>query len=249
LKTIPGTKKQTIIMNTPIISKDLTKRAPKSPRERINGFVIAARTIDKCRASLDGTLGEYHFDCPLDKVLFSFKGITAEQFKTAVVAAKTYEDVGEWLQANGTNRTPAEVKAWSDETEASSLMKNPEKRANFKECCSRLMMNPEMTTTFDWLEADDAKTSWPTTPAVPVSVSAASGNLSSATGDHNTQAPVANSMAAPVFAPSLHRVGNETRGRGRKSQNRKSSFSKSRDTRENRQAKSMNGMRTQSRGR
>ena len=145
-------------MSTPIIARDLTKEAPHSPRERISGFVIAMRTIDKCRASLAGTLGEYHYDCPLDNVLFSFKGITGEQFKTAVQASTNYEDVGAWLQTNGTAKTPAEIKTWSDETEASSLMKNPATRSYFIESCAALGLNPQMNSTFDWLEADDRKT-------------------------------------------------------------------------------------------
>src|SRR5436190_12827025 len=102
-------------MTTLITNRDLTKQAPHSPRERLAGFAIASRTVDKCRASLAGTLGEFHYDCPLDNVLFSFKGITGEQFKAAVQAATTYEDVGAWLQANGTAKTPIEIKAWSDE--------------------------------------------------------------------------------------------------------------------------------------
>ena len=96
-------------MTTPIIARDLTKQAPHSPRERIGGFAIASRAVDKCRASLAGTPGEYHYDCPLDNLLFSFKGINGEQFKTAVQAAKNYEDVGIWLQTNGTTKTPAEI--------------------------------------------------------------------------------------------------------------------------------------------
>ena len=142
-------------MNTTIIDRDLTKQAPHSPRERTGGFVIADRTTDKCRASIAGTLGEYHYDCPLDNVLFSFKGITGAQFKTAVQAAKNYEDVGTWLLANGTKKTPAEIKAWSDEVEAGSMMKNPEKRAFFAEECKKLGLDPEKSSTFDWLEADD----------------------------------------------------------------------------------------------
>ena len=145
-------------MNTPIIARDLTKQAPHSPRERLAGFVIANRAVDKCRASLAGTLGEYHYDCPLDNMLFSFKGITGEQFKTAVQASTNYEEVGAWLQANGTARTPAEIKTWSDETEAGSLMKVPEKRSYFIESCSALGLNPQMNSTFDWLEADDRET-------------------------------------------------------------------------------------------
>jgi len=142
-------------MNTPILNADLTQNAPHSPRNRIGGFAIASRTVDKCRAEVAGKLGEYHYDCPLDKVLFTFKGITGAQFKNAVQASKTYEDVGAWLVANGTSKTSAEIKTWSDEVEASSPMKNPEKRDYFIENCSKLGLNPETSTTFDWLEADD----------------------------------------------------------------------------------------------
>ena len=145
-------------MNDPIIARDLTKQSPHSPRDRLAGFAIARRTVDKCRASLAGTLGDYHYDCPLDNMLFSFKGITGEQFKTAIQASKDYEDVGAWLHANGTKKTPDEVRIWSDEMEASSLIKNPEKRAYFIEDCHRLGLNPQMNSTFDWLEADDRDT-------------------------------------------------------------------------------------------
>lgn len=142
-------------MNTPIIDMNLTKQAPHSPRERIAGFAIASRAVDKCRASLSGKAGEYHFDCPLDNMLFSFKGITGDRFKSAVQAAKNYEDVGAWLLANGTAVTPPQIEDWSDDMEADSLMKNPEKHAYFIEECKKLGLNPEKSTTFDWLEADD----------------------------------------------------------------------------------------------
>lgn len=142
-------------MSTPIIDRDLTKQPPHSPRARVAGFAIARRTVDKCRASVAGKLGEYHYDCPLDNMLFSFKGINSEQFKSAVQAAKTYDDIGIWLQANGTVKTPTEIKAWSDEVEAGSMMNNPEKRAYFIENCTKLGLNPKKSTTFDWLDADD----------------------------------------------------------------------------------------------
>jgi hypothetical protein len=145
-------------MNTPIIDRDLAKVAPHSPRARVAGFVIASRAVDKCRATLAGTPGEYHYDCPLDNLLFSFKGITGEQFKAAVQASTNYEEVGAWLEANGTPKTPAEIKTWSDATESASLMKNPEKRSYFIEECSRLGLNPSMNTTFNLLEADDNET-------------------------------------------------------------------------------------------
>ena len=142
-------------MSTPIVVRDLNKQAPHSPRERLAGFVIANRTVDKCRASMAGKLGQYHFDCPLDNELFNFKGITASQFTGAVKTATDYEAVGVWLQANGTKKTADEIKTWSDEMEASSLIKNPDKRDYFIENCHKLGLNPQMNSTFDWLEADD----------------------------------------------------------------------------------------------
>ncbi|SDU18536.1 protein of unknown function [Verrucomicrobium sp. GAS474] len=141
-------------MNKHTTTRDLSQQAPHSPRDRISGFAIARRTLDKCRASLTNTLGEYHYDCPLDKTLFDFKGINGEQF-TAAVRNSSDEEVGAWLQANGTPKTAAEIKAWSDEAEAASPMKNPERRTAFINNCQKLGLNPEKTTTFDWLDADD----------------------------------------------------------------------------------------------
>jgi starvation-inducible DNA-binding protein len=63
--------------------------------------------------------------------------------------------VGVWLLANGTPKTKAEIKKWSDETEASSPMKTADRRDSFIKNCSNLGLVPETSTTFDWLEADD----------------------------------------------------------------------------------------------
>ena len=63
-----------------LLAKDLTRDYPRSPRELLAGYVIAARTLDKCRAALNGTLGEYHFDCPLDRRFLDFAGIDPARF-------------------------------------------------------------------------------------------------------------------------------------------------------------------------
>jgi len=145
-------------MSMPVVTRDLSKEPPHSPRARVAEFVIVKRAVDKCRASMAGTLGEYLYDCPLDNLLFAFKGITSAEFQAVVQGATQYEEVGAWLQANGTPKTAAEIESWSDETEAASPMRNPEKRSFFIESCSSLGLNPQMNTTFDWLEADDRET-------------------------------------------------------------------------------------------
>lgn len=139
-------------MNT----KDLTKEAPRSPYERINGFAILARTIDKCRAVLGNVNGEYHFNCPLDKMLFSFKGIDAEEFKTFVATGASDEQIGEWVKSNGTEKTDEEIANWSDAFKSDfSYTTDPEKSPWFKGECTRLGLDPEKTTLFDYLEVDD----------------------------------------------------------------------------------------------
>jgi hypothetical protein len=48
------------------LAKDFAKDYPRSPRDLLAGYIIGMRTLDKCRAALNNTLGEYHFDCPVD---------------------------------------------------------------------------------------------------------------------------------------------------------------------------------------
>src|SRR5882762_4862642 len=45
------------------LAKDLAKDYPRSPRELLAGYIIGMRTLDKCRAALNNSLGEYHFNC------------------------------------------------------------------------------------------------------------------------------------------------------------------------------------------
>jgi len=69
--------------------------------------------------------------------------------------SENYEEVGAWLLAYGKVKTTDEIKTWSDEMEAMNPMKDPEKRAHFMENCAKVGLNPETSTVFDWLEADD----------------------------------------------------------------------------------------------
>jgi len=96
------------------LSKDLTKEAPRSPYERIAGFALLARSIDKCRASIVGTVGEYMFNCPLDKKLFSFKGLDAMEYRAFIETGATDEEIGKWVHEHGDPKTDEEIEEWSD---------------------------------------------------------------------------------------------------------------------------------------
>lgn len=139
-------------------AKNLREVSPRSPYETINGFAILPRTIDKCRAVTAGTQGEYHFNCPLDKALFSFKAIDADAFKAVVDGGASDEEIGKWVFENGTPKTTEEVEAWSAAFRTDfSYGNHPDEGTKnwFKGECERLSLDPEKTTLFDYLEVDD----------------------------------------------------------------------------------------------
>ena len=143
-------------MNNKVTGKDLTKEAPRSPSTRIGGYVILGRTYDKCCALLAGNIGEYHFDCPLDNMLFGFKGVKGDDFKAEVEKGTGDADMAKWLDTHGEQKTPDEVKRWADEMEkANPLYNNPEKRDYYIEETKKLGLDPATTPLFDWLDADD----------------------------------------------------------------------------------------------
>lgn len=97
-----------------LLALDLTKAFPRSPRETLAGYVIAGRTLDKCRAVLAGTAGEYHFDCPLDSQFLGFTGIESAAFKNFVATGATDAEVADWITAHSKVKDFAEVVAWNN---------------------------------------------------------------------------------------------------------------------------------------
>jgi hypothetical protein len=142
-------------MNNSNTGKDLTKEAPRSPKVRVGGYVILARTYDKCRAMLWGNIGEYHFDCPLDNMLFGWKGVTGDAFKAEVEKGATDEEMAKWLDQNGTKMSTDHVQEWSEMMMAANPYQDPEKRDWFVEQVSVYKLDPATTTLFDWLDVDD----------------------------------------------------------------------------------------------
>jgi Domain of unknown function (DUF5069) len=139
-------------MNT---SKNLTKEAPRSPRNRLGGYALIARAIDKGRADIAGTVGEYHFACPLDQMLFEFKGVKADEVKKLLASGATDDQVVTWFSSHGTPKTNEEINAWSTGIEGYRPYDNPEKKDWFVGECSKLGLKPEASTLVDYLEADD----------------------------------------------------------------------------------------------
>lgn len=98
-----------------LLAKDLTKDYPRSPRETLAGYVIAARALDKCRAKINGTPGEYHFNCPLDRRFFDFTGIDAEAFEAFVATGATDAEVAAWIEKHSKVKARADIVAWNNQ--------------------------------------------------------------------------------------------------------------------------------------
>ncbi len=93
---------------------DLTVRPPRSPRTRLGGYALLPRMLDKCRATLAGKNGEYHFACPSDQRILSFLGIDPEALKREVASGKGDGEILTWIAGNQTHkRMPWEIEQWS----------------------------------------------------------------------------------------------------------------------------------------
>jgi Domain of unknown function (DUF5069) len=140
-------------MNT---ARSLTKEPPRSPRNRLGGYALMARMIDKGRADLEGTVGEYHYACPLDQMLFEFKGVQADEVKKLLASGATDAEVVSWFDTHGTTKSAEEIKTWSDGVEGYRPFDDPEKKEWFTGECDKVGLRPESSTLVDFLEADDA---------------------------------------------------------------------------------------------
>ena len=98
-----------------LLAKDLRKEYPRSARETLGGYVIAARCVDKCRAILLGMNGEYnYYPCPLAAYLFDFTSITPDEFKEFVATGATDDEISNWLRSNSKVQDTMEIVRWNN---------------------------------------------------------------------------------------------------------------------------------------
>lgn len=135
---------------------DLTKQPPRSPRVRLGGYAILPRMLDKGRATLAGTNGEYHYNCPLDQRFVEFVGIDPEALKQELAAGKGDGEILEWINAHAKHqRTAPEIEAWSLWQERRTP-DNPDSRAYFNELhTAAAPKRTDITSWFDLLDVDD----------------------------------------------------------------------------------------------
>lgn len=116
-----------------LLANDLGREYPRSPRDTLAGYVIAARCLDKCRALLNGTIGEYRFNSYLDRQFFDFAGIDADKFKNFVATGAADEDVAAWVQQHAAARARIDVIKWNNRMREMRISELPDKNQEFLE--------------------------------------------------------------------------------------------------------------------
>ena len=136
---------------------DLTLHPPRSPRARLGGYVILARSLDKCRASLAGKNGDYSYACPLDQRFLQFTGIDPDKLKTEVAKGLSDAEVLAWVKANAPKqRSEAEIAQWSSYAEQQTPTDN-EGREYFNGlvAAAKAEKREDIRGWFDLLDVDD----------------------------------------------------------------------------------------------
>ncbi len=109
-----------------LLAKDLTREFPRSPREMLGGYVIAARAVDKCRAVLAGTAADYHSGCPVDDMFLSFAEIPYEAFRKVVATGATDDEMAAWIEKTAKQRPRIEIIRWNNDLRGKRLCELPD---------------------------------------------------------------------------------------------------------------------------
>ena len=121
-------------------------------RVKMEGYVHLARMIDKCRAVLAKTQGEYIYPCPMDDRLMKFSGITDKEFTATVKANPTDKGVAQWFTKTSRPHQQAELNEWN-EMMLTRGPSTPDKQKYFNKL--RDAVDPSRTDLTAWSDLQD----------------------------------------------------------------------------------------------
>jgi hypothetical protein len=137
----------------------LNKRVPRSPYERLGGYVHLPRLIDKARLHRQGLLNGYNYKTVgFDKHLLAFLRIDPDAFEEAANRLEDDAAVLHWIEQNGTRRSPEEIEEWNHGM-MSRYPDTPEKRARFLHFLKEAGGDgrSDVRTYFDLIEFDEGR--------------------------------------------------------------------------------------------
>jgi hypothetical protein len=98
-----------------MLKLDLTTGYPRSVRDKVLGVYQLGRAFDKGIATANGTQGEYHYNCPMDKGVLGFLGIDAEKLMSEIKKANSQNDLVAYAKPFVDKKSPAEITHFNEE--------------------------------------------------------------------------------------------------------------------------------------
>jgi hypothetical protein len=136
-----------------------TKPFPRSPYERLGGYVHLPRLIDKARLHRRGLLQGYNYKTVgFDQHLLAFLKLDPDGFEKAANELENDDAVLEWVQRNGVSHSREEIEQWN-EAMISRQPDTAEKKARFTHFLSEAggSGRKDIRTYFDLIEFDEGR--------------------------------------------------------------------------------------------
>ena len=137
----------------------MQKLRPRSPYEKLGGYVHLPRLIDKAKLHRKGLLDGYNYkNVGFDKHLLGFLKIDGDAFEEAVHRLEKDDAVLEWVQQNGVKHSAEEIKHWNE----AMISRHPDtaaKKARFNHFLKESggAGRKDIRTYFDLIEFDEGR--------------------------------------------------------------------------------------------
>jgi hypothetical protein len=90
------------------------KLLPRSPYDRLGGYVHLPRLIDKAKLHSKGLLNGYNYKTVgFDKHLLTFLKLSPDAFEEAANRLDNDEAILQWIDQNGTKHSPDAIEEWN----------------------------------------------------------------------------------------------------------------------------------------
>jgi hypothetical protein len=92
----------------------IQKIYPRSPYQRLGGYVHLPRLIDKARLHRCGLLHGYNYKSSgFDRRLLVFLGIDGDEFERMAIELSSDDAILAWITSKGVTHTRDEIEAWN----------------------------------------------------------------------------------------------------------------------------------------
>ena len=137
----------------------MAKLLPRSPSERLGGYVHLPRLIDKARLHRRGLLDGYNYKrVGFDKHLLAFLRIDPDAFEKVANEQEDDAAILAWVLQNSPSHTPEEIEQWNQ----AMISRRPDtavKRARFAHFLKESggASRKDICTYFDLIEFDEGR--------------------------------------------------------------------------------------------